>query len=365
MDTMISSVAPCNELALVKNVVPALINFNYEELENALKSRLKDFQNLIITDDCLKDAKISKKELAGLRLDLDAFRKAAKKEAEKPIKEFEAKMKKLIALIEETEKPLDESINVYNEKVREEKRNYARGLIQEAIAACELRPEYAARMMLKEEYANLSGTKKAVKESILKQAEALKQEQDNYDSNICIINAAVEQENKRLTVKLHPEKFRELLGNVSVADIISLIKEQAYDIYQQENMPQKVSDEELKGDTIVDFQNIAVFDAADVHDSGMALSSEQNTIPEIPDCFILPPGQDMYNDILPVRSVVPAALPSDTTEPADISTNKRNMWKCVFEVYGDFQNLRELNQYMKNHNIDFQVISQEQLLYVA
>ena len=55
-------------------------------------------------------------------------------------------------------------------------------------------------------------------------------------------------------------------------------------------------------------------------------------------------------------------MPQNTTiTPMDIPSINPNDWKCVFEVTGDFSTLRELNAYMKEHGINFKVISQEKM----
>lgn len=65
---------------LIPNVTPAVLNFNYMEVDNELEKRLGEYRKFVISDDAnLKDAQIALKELNSLATNLENFRKTSKK----------------------------------------------------------------------------------------------------------------------------------------------------------------------------------------------------------------------------------------------------------------------------------------------
>lgn len=225
----------------VREYVEPVIKVNYEDLKAELESRLDDYRGLVVTEDTLAGCKAAQKELAGLRNKIDTARKEKKKELEKPIKEFEAQCKELIALIEDTEKPIKEGIKVYDDIKRDEKRQQAQQIIDEVIAAQGLNEKYAARLDVLDKYMNLTATAKGVKEDVETRAFALKVEQDREQERIDIIQGVIDSENERINTKLSIKDFEYCMmySNISTSEVITEIKNRAQQIYDAENAPKE------------------------------------------------------------------------------------------------------------------------------
>ncbi len=92
------------------------IAINYETLSAELDKFLVDYTGLVVTEQTLAGCKAAQKELAGLRVKIDTYRKDKKKELEKPIKDFEAQCKELISLVDSVEQPIKEGIKVFDDR---------------------------------------------------------------------------------------------------------------------------------------------------------------------------------------------------------------------------------------------------------
>ena len=104
-------------------VVPRTIEFNYDEIMAELDTQLERYRNLIITEDGIKDAKADLAKLRKLKDAFDAKRKDVKKEYLAPFEEFESKVKRVIAKINEPVEEINSQLNRYEEERKAEKRD--------------------------------------------------------------------------------------------------------------------------------------------------------------------------------------------------------------------------------------------------
>lgn len=229
----------------VKEFQAPKVVINYEELKAELEKNLEEYKGLVVTAETLGGCKDAQKELASLRVKIDNYRKEKKKEIEKPIKEFEAQCKELVALVESVEKPIKDGIKVFDDMKREEKRQKALELINEVAEAQGLNEKYAAKLDVLDKYTNLTATAKAVKEDLETRAFALKVEQDREAERLEIIKSVLDSENARLNTKLELSLFqRDIDSGKDTSVIISDIKAQAAVVYKAENTPKEPPKEE-------------------------------------------------------------------------------------------------------------------------
>lgn len=102
--------------------IPAEISFNFEELKAELAERLDHYNHLIITEDSIQEGKKDRAKLNALAKALDTRRKEVKKVCLAPYEAFEAKVKEILALINEPIAAIDKQLDAYEEKRKEEKR---------------------------------------------------------------------------------------------------------------------------------------------------------------------------------------------------------------------------------------------------
>lgn len=106
-----------------ENIQAALpvIGFNYDELKAELAERLQHYNGLVVTEDTIKDAKTDRANLNKLRTAIDTRRKEVKKAYMVPFNNFEAQCKELTALIDEPIKVIDDQLNEFDERRKQEK----------------------------------------------------------------------------------------------------------------------------------------------------------------------------------------------------------------------------------------------------
>ena len=105
----------------IATVLPKAIDFNFEALKEELTARLEYYNNLVITEDSIKDGKDDRAKLNKLKEALETRRKEVKKEWMKPCSDFEAKVKEIVALIDQPILAIDTQLKDYEEKRKEEK----------------------------------------------------------------------------------------------------------------------------------------------------------------------------------------------------------------------------------------------------
>lgn len=214
------------------------------EAKAAAEAVVQTYTSIAITDDTYMDAKADAKRLAGYYNKLEAGRKEIKKEAEAPIKAFDAALKEFGQIFLDGKAQIESVTVQYDESRKEERKQKIQKYLNEKLAKSYLRPEYADRIVEPANAQNLSATLKSIKEAYDAQIEALKLEQDNYDNLTIIANTMINSENDRLSQKLDINMFQNDIvrilqtPNMQPADmsneITQIIKERANSLAEAE-----------------------------------------------------------------------------------------------------------------------------------
>jgi len=104
-------------------LLPSVIDFNFEQLKQELTENLKYYTGLVVTEDSVKEAKADKAKLNALRKAIDDKRKDVKKACLAPYDAFEVKVKELLALIDAPVLAIDGQVKAFDEIVKTGKRN--------------------------------------------------------------------------------------------------------------------------------------------------------------------------------------------------------------------------------------------------
>lgn len=117
--------------------MPDPIEFNFEELKQALTEKIAFYKTVVYTDEQIKDAKADRANLNKLKDALNAERIRREKEYMIPFSNFKDRVNELISIIKEPVEIIDKQIKEAEEKKREEKRE----AIKELFTLAQL-PEY-------------------------------------------------------------------------------------------------------------------------------------------------------------------------------------------------------------------------------
>lgn len=240
---------------IVLNKELPVINMNFEEVKASLMDTMERYKGIIVTEEGLKDCKATQKELAGLRNNIDTYRKTIKKEMEKPIKDFETQCKELINLVEAAEQPIKSGILVFDNKRREEKKVKAQELIIEYVQEYGLEEKYASRLTVLDKYLTLTGSVKSIKDDIELRANMLKNEQDMANAKIKMLSDAivttVDSVNATIKTPLKYEDFQKYINyGWDAARIIREINDRAELIREAEKPKEVVQAQEIKVEPI-------------------------------------------------------------------------------------------------------------------
>lgn len=108
---------PTNEDAFLKS-----IEFNYDELKTGIADAVKKYDNLVITEDAIKQAKIDRANLNKFISAMEDKRKEVKKQCLKAYEPFEEKIKELVSMVDKPCTSIDKQIKAFEDKEKAEKR---------------------------------------------------------------------------------------------------------------------------------------------------------------------------------------------------------------------------------------------------
>jgi hypothetical protein len=97
------------------------IEFNYEEIKQELAIRLEKYQDLVYTEETLKEARADRAALNKFKNAIETRRKEIKKACLKPYEDFEVKIKDIVSMIDEPIEAIDKQVKAYEEIRKEEK----------------------------------------------------------------------------------------------------------------------------------------------------------------------------------------------------------------------------------------------------
>ena len=223
------------DIRIVNEVMP-IIEINFDQIKSGLTETLKIYKGIVVTEETLAGCKQTQKDLAGVRIKIDTYRKDKKKELSKPIEAFEIQCKELIALIEQAEQPIKDGIKVFDDVKREEKKSIAEKLIKVVIDELELNEKYGARLDVSEKYCNLTAKESDVKGDLEARAMVLKSEQDREAVLIDIIKDSIDTENQRITAKMDFADFKRMVERgMATKDILAEVKASSDRIFKAEH----------------------------------------------------------------------------------------------------------------------------------
>ena len=233
------------ELQVLEQVVP-VVKFNKEELKEVLAQHLDKYSNLVVTAETEKDCKKAKTELGKLETAIETFRKDTKKALSKPIANFEADCKELVALIQEVKKPIDTQLQEIEYLRKAEKEALIREEITKIVAEYELDEKHSAQILINSTWLNKSTSMSKITTDIKNLAETLKIAQTSVVRYREIIKTTCEMHNGRLKTPLDATGWLALLDRgEDVQVIVEKIHEEgkrrlAAEIEKEEKQAQEI-----------------------------------------------------------------------------------------------------------------------------
>lgn len=150
------------ELQLKDFSIPGKISFNYEELKAELMTKVQMYETLVYTDEQVKDSKSDKAKLNKLKKALNDERIRLEKEYMVPFQDFKAKVNEIIGIIDKPIMMIDQQINEYESKQKQEKRN----AIEELFAKIGFQSFVSLDMIFNTKWLNATVSMKSIEDDM-------------------------------------------------------------------------------------------------------------------------------------------------------------------------------------------------------
>lgn len=109
------------------------IKWNKDELEAAVRQKIAVYENVVYTEDNIKQAKSDRAELNKLTKAIEDRRKMVKKIINEPYEKFEEELKEILALIQKPVGIIDTQVKAFEEQQKEDKKKQIEAAYQEVI----------------------------------------------------------------------------------------------------------------------------------------------------------------------------------------------------------------------------------------
>ena len=138
------------------------IEWNHEEIKKEVAEKVEHYKNLVYTDDQIKEAKADRATLNKFVKALEDKRKEVKKQCLAPYEDFEAKMKEILAVVNEPIALIGSQITEYEEKQKADKK----AAIEELFGTIGFQDFVTLQMVWDEKWLNATTTMKKIEEAM-------------------------------------------------------------------------------------------------------------------------------------------------------------------------------------------------------
>lgn len=289
------------------------IDWNKAELEANVRSIVEAYRGLVYTEDTVSDAKNDRAALRKLLNEIEDRRKLVKKKCMEPYEVFESDLKDVTVLIKEQISIIDGQVKEYENSVKEEKKARLQDVYTEAIG--ELAELLPFERVFEAQYLNVS-----FKES--KASTEIQEKIQRVKSDLAAIDAL----DSKYKLNAKDVYVRTLDMSQAMAENARLIK---FEEQMEADRKRKAEEEERRR----------------AEAEARAKEAEERRRQEASESGYNAPVPDKTAD---VQSEEPAEKPA---EKEVLPEEKK--YKATFYAIGTLQQLKDLQEYMKEHNIQF------------
>lgn len=313
------------------------IDWNKAELEANVRSIVEAYQGLVYTEDTVSDAKNDRAALRKLLNEIEDRRKLVKKKCMEPYEVFENDLKDVTVLIKEQISIIDGQVKEYENGVKEEKKARLQDVYAETIG--ELAEVLPFERVFEEQYLNVS-----FKES--KAATEIREKIQRVKSDLAAIDAL----DSKYKLNAKDVYVRTLDMSRAMAENARLIK---FEEQMEADRKRKAEEEERRRaeaearakEAEERRRQEAEKNAAERAEREKALAEQQAQEERASESGYNAPVPDKTAD---VQSEEPAEKPAEKE-----ALPEEKKYKATFYAIGTLQQLKDLQEYMKEHNIQF------------
>ena len=313
------------------------IDWNKAELEANVRSIVEAYQGLVYTEDTVSDAKNDRAAFRKLLNEIEDRRKLVKKKCMEPYEVFESDLKDVTVLIKEQISIIDGQVKEYENSVKEEKKARLQDVYAETIG--ELAEILPFERVFEAQYLNVS-----FKES--KAATEIQEKIQRVKSDLAAIDAL----DSKCKLNAKDVYVRTLDMSRAMAENARLIK---FEEQMEADRKRKAEEEERRRAEAEarakeaeerrhqEAERISVERAK----REKALAEQQAQEERASESGCNAPVPDKTAD---VQSEKPAKKPAEKE-----ALPEEKKYKATFYAIGTLKQLKDLQEYMKEHNIQF------------
>lgn len=163
-----------NELTLAIKQNPGTIEMNFDALEEQLDKKLDEYRGAVFTEDTKTIAKAEIASLRRLKKDIEDGRKTVKKKWMEPYDAFDKRMKILSTKVDEPINAINEQVQAFEEKRRQEKREEIHRMYEDCVSEYEESREFIVLDKLYDpKWENASVSMKSIKKDMAEKMSAI------------------------------------------------------------------------------------------------------------------------------------------------------------------------------------------------
>lgn len=306
------------------------IDWNKDELEANVRSIVSAYQGLVYTEDTVSDAKNDRATLRKLLNEIEDRRKLVKKKCMEPYEAFENDLKDVTAVIKEQISIIDGQVKEYENNVKEEKKARLRSVYDEAIG--ELAEILSFERVFEEQYLNVSFKENKAASEIREKIERVKTDL-----------AAIDALDSKYKLNAKDVYVRTLDMSKAMAENARLIK---FEEQIEAERKRKAEEEERRKAEAEARAKEAEERRRQEEERKTAECAEKEKA--LAEQQVREEGASDSGDVALVQDKM-ANVQGE--EPAEKPAEKK--YKATFYAVGTLRQLKELQEYMKEHNIQF------------
>lgn len=200
-------------------IKPAVIKFNYSDVEKALETSLENYKGLVYTEEKSTELRKTLAELRKGKNLVDRYRIDTKKKLNEPVTQFEDQCKKLDKKFNDVITPLAKQLDEFEEKRRNEKLAELEKIRSEHIETHDLSEEYHDQVEISDHMLTKGVSLNQAGESLEFIVKNLKMEQEKKQADKQLIETTVKLANAENDLGFSVDAYLRLLDFKSV-DVI-------------------------------------------------------------------------------------------------------------------------------------------------
>lgn len=153
---------------------------NFDEMKKQLTDYAATYKDVVITEQTFKDDKKVRAQMRALKKKIDERRISIKHEVNKPLDEFENKVKELTTILDNVIDPIDKGIKFYDQAVKDKKRQHVNELITDLANQNEI---FIDSIQFNDKWLNKTATDKDVTDEVNAQISKMLDDIKRRDEN--------------------------------------------------------------------------------------------------------------------------------------------------------------------------------------